>query len=237
LGKKKINESNDKTEKKITDFNIKSNKIENNNHSDSETSQCSKKKNQKIRNKKNNKKNNNENINKNKKSSIKLKEKEEEDSKKILLKKVSTSPKYYKNYENTNSPSDFMKYNFNFSNTEQYLNGKIINDSNKQCVNNNELKKNYLFIDKKIPEENFNNDIPKLIWSFQQSKCDNLKECLLIIEKNWPRKIYDYNEELALKIFTFLNYNFDETIKFISSDEFRNYCKNLRIKKSDNKLL
>ena len=161
----------------------------------------------------------------------------EEESKKILQKKVSTSPKYYKNYENTNSPSDFMKYNFNFSNTEQYLNGKIINDSNKQCINNNELKKNHLFIDKKLPEENFNNDIPKLIWSFQQSKCENLKECLLIIEKNWPRKIYDYNEELALKIFTFLNYNFEETIKFISSDEFRNYCKNLRIKKNDNKLL
>ena len=199
-----------------------------------------KKKNQKIKNnrkKKINKKNNNDITNKNKKTSINLKEKEEEESKKIIQKKVSTSPKYYKNYENTNSPSDFMKYNFNFSNTEQYLNGKIINDSSKQCVDNNEIKKNYLFIDKKLPEENFNNDIPKLIWSFQKSKCENLKECLLIIEKNWPRKIYDYNEELALKIFTFLNYNFEETIKFISSEEFRNYCKNIRIKKSDNKLL
>jgi hypothetical protein len=127
-----------------------------------------------------------------------------------------------------------MKYNFNFLNTEQYLNGKIINDSNKQCVDKNEIQKNFLIKDKKNPLENFNNTIPKLIWSFQQSKCKNLKECLLKIENNyWPRKIYEYNDELALKIFTLLNYDFEETKNFISSDEFRNYCKNLRNKKND----
>lgn len=116
------------------------------------------------------------------------------------------------NYENTKSVKDFMKYNFDFSDEEQYKSKKIITDYEYQHVDiakiNEKCYENY-----NSNEQNLENIEQK--WSREKFSGDNkeLKKYLNIISDSFPgRKAYT-NEEKYLNILKNNDYKIENFLK------------------------
>ena len=126
------------------------------------------------------------------------------------------------NYKKTFSPNNFMKYNFNFVQREQYKSKKAITNKERQHVN---LPLPYSIFTKM----NQLNNIPKKIWCPYLYKHDiSLKEILNQIEKVWPKHVYKYKEDLALDIIKDKNYQINNICQFIKSNEFILFLQKLK---------
>ena len=125
-------------------------------------------------------------------------------------------------YKKTFSPNNFMKYNFNFVQREQYKSKKAITNKEKQHV---QLPLPYSIFTK----YNQLNIIPKKVWCPYLYKNDiSLNEILYQIEKVWPKHVYKYREDLALDIIKNKNYQIKNICQFIKSNEFILFLQKLK---------
>ena len=128
------------------------------------------------------------------------------------------------NYEKTSSPANFMKYNFDFVQKEQYKSNKVITNKERQHVN-------FPLLPSIISKMNKLWDIPKNIWnpSLYQNNI-SLKELLNQIERIWPKHFYSFREDLALDIIRDKNYKIDNICSFIQSKDFLLFLQKLKKK-------
>ena len=128
------------------------------------------------------------------------------------------------NYEKTSSPANFMKYNFDFVQKEQYKSNKVITNKERQHVN-------FPLLPSIISKMNKLWDIPKNIWnpSLYQNNI-SLKELLNQIERIWPKHFYSFREDLALDIIRDKNYKVDNICSFIQSKDFLLFLQKLKKK-------
>ena len=117
----------------------------------------------------------------------------------------------HKEYQSTKSPEEFMKYNFNFDKDINY--SETIEEDNFH-VNKDKLYNNFCIV---------NNDfnVPQKVWNCTLHKDKELKKKLNKLERVWPNKLSDFNEEYALKIFTLCNYDYEKCKGYITSNEFK----------------
>ena len=112
------------------------------------------------------------------------------------------------NYENTISPIDFMKYNFDFQIEEQYKTKKLITDYEEQHIDMAKMSENFY--------ENYNYNGQNLDqieqkWSRKKFNGDNreLKKVISIIRDSFPGRKVDTNEEKCLNILKKNDYNIE----------------------------
>ena len=135
-------------------------------------------------------------------------------------KKHKTNVILHPHYQSTNSPEEFMKYNFNFEKEIHYIQNKEENqkfdnlEEDNIHINPNQLNENFSLINSKT-------ELPKLIWSKKFFTNKELKIYLRSIEKKWPIKLADFNEEIVLKILTLCNNKKDKCKDYIMSNEFK----------------
>ena len=155
----------------------------------------------------------------NKKHNIKLKNKEQNSNttaqnpikgiKRVFPLKKTKINFYGNDYKQTNSPIDFMKYNFDFRLEEQYKTKKLITDYDQQHIDltriNQKLYENY-----NSNSQNLNEIEQK--WSRKKFVGDNkdLKKVISIIKDSFPGRKLDVNEEKCLNILKNNDYNIEE---------------------------
>lgn len=128
------------------------------------------------------------------------------------------------NYIKTISPVNFMKYNFDFVQREQYKSNKVITNKERQHVN-------LPLLPSIISKMNKLWDIPKNIWNPSFYKSDiPIKDLLNQIERIWPKHIYNFKEDLALDIIRDKNYKVDNICSFIQSKDFVLFLQKLKKK-------
>jgi hypothetical protein len=147
----------------------------------------------------------------------------------------------HQNYINTKSTQDFMTYNFNleFNNNED--NDDICLDETssvyqhydecKQHVNKNNLNKTLTLIN-----STNNMNMPKRIWNNTDVNQNTLTKQIAVFEKKWPRKIVDFNEELALQILKMCKFDYKKCETYISSQEFKTLLIKLKKKNGSSSL-
>lgn len=139
-------------------------------------------------------------------------QKADNDEKSVTNPKLTKINFHGENYENTTSPSDFMKYNFDFQIEEQYKTKKLINDYDEQHIDLLKIKDNYY--------DNFNYNELNLDrieqkWSRNKFEGDNkeLKKVINIIRDSFPGRKVDTNEEKCLNILKNHSYNIEDFLK------------------------
>ena len=113
------------------------------------------------------------------------------------------------NYENTTSPIDFMKYNFDFQIEEQYKTKKLITDYEEQHIDIAKMSENL------YENYNYNNqnlDQIEQKWSRKKFNGDNreLKKVISIIRDSFPGRKVDSNEEKCLNILKKNDYHIED---------------------------
>ena len=196
----------------------------------------------------------------NKKNNVRQKNKEEKLNstienpikgiKRVVPLKITKINFYGNEYKKTNSPAEFMKYNFDFTSKEQYKTERLIVNKEKQVVDLNKLIEKNEKNDKKN-ENNENNDkkknnnniynkknsneiLPQKLYDPNKIKDFNeLNKNLNIIEKFWPKHIYRYSEDIALNFLKENDYSLDKFVDYFKSDEFKSFLKLIKKQSSE----
>ena len=110
------------------------------------------------------------------------------------------------NKKKTTSPTDFMKYNFDFQIEEQYKTKKLITDYDEQHIDMMKMKDN--FYDNYNYNEQHLDEIEQK-WSRKKFDGSNkeLKKVINIIRDSFPGRKVDTNEEKCLNILKNNGYN------------------------------
>lgn len=164
----------------------------------------------------------------NKKQNFKLKNKEQNSIttyqnpikgiKRVVPLKITKINFYGNDYKQTNSPNDFMKYNFDFVSKEQYKTEKLIINKEKQTVDLDKINYN--------KNENINEKLPQKLYDPNEIKdFKELNNHLKLIERSWPKHIYRYSEDIALNFLKENNYSLDKFVDYFKSDEFKTFLK------------
>ena len=164
----------------------------------------------------------------NKKSNIKPKNKEQNSTttdqnpikgiKRVFPLKKTKINFYGNDYKQTNSPINFMKYNFDFISKEQYKTEKLIINKEKQSIDLYKLNNN--------KNENVNEKLPQKLYDPNEIKdFKELDNYLKLIERSWPKHIYRYSEDIALNFLKENNYSLDKFVDYFKSDEFKTFLK------------
>ena len=157
---------------------------------------------------------------KTKKNNIKTKEKKHHKS------NVISHP----DYQSTKTPEEFMKYNFNFENdiNIQKEENKVYLEEDNYHVNLQKINDNFSLISGKT-------ELPKLIWSNTIFTSKELKFYLNKIEKKWPRKLAEFNEEFVIKILTLCDNNIEKCTNYIMLNEFKKLLMKMKKEKGNRK--
>ena len=113
------------------------------------------------------------------------------------------------NYENTISPIDFMKYNFDFQIEEQYKTKKLITDYEEQHIDMAKMSEHFY---ENYTYNSQNLDQIEQKWSRKKFNGDNkeLKKVISIIRDSFPGRKVDTNEEKCLNILKKNDYNIED---------------------------
>ena len=132
--------------------------------------------------------------------------KDENDQKSLTNPKLTKINFHGDNYEKTTSPTDFMKYNFDFQIEEQYKTKKLITDYDEQHIDMMKMKDN--FYDNYNYNEQHLDEIEQK-WSRKKFDGSNkeLKKVINIIRDSFPGRKVDTNEEKCLNILKNNGYN------------------------------
>ena len=129
-------------------------------------------------------------------------------------------------YKKTSSMREFMKYNFNFVQEEQYRTDRLITNKNNQHVDIQRDSRNGYYLIKKINE---NEEIPKIVWNFSKYEEMNridIKQCLNELEKKCKKKkVTEFSEDFGLHLLQMNNYSYTDTLRFIQSSKFQKLMK------------
>lgn len=129
-------------------------------------------------------------------------------------------------YKKTSSMKDFMKYNFNFVQEEQYRTDRLITNKNNQHVNMERDSPNGFYLIKNIKE---NEEIPKIVWNYskyEEMNSIDIKQGIDEIEKKCKIKNgTEFSEDLGLYLLQMNNYSYNDTLKFIQSSKFKKFMK------------
>ena len=138
--------------------------------------------------------------------------------KRVVPLKITKINFYGNDYKQTNSPNDFMKYNFDFVSKEQYKTEKLIINKEKQTVDLDKINYN--------KNENINEKLPQKLYDPNEIKdFKELNNYLKLIERSWPKHIYRYSEDIALNFLKENNYSLDKFVDYFKSDEFKLFLK------------
>ena len=135
------------------------------------------------------------------------------------------------NYIPTKSSEDFMTYNFNLEFNVDNDNSECEDnsyDAYKQHINMDKLNKTLTLDDKVV--------LPKRIWNNNDVNQNELTKAIASFEKKWPRKIVDFNEELALQILKMCKFDYKQCETYIGSKEFKTLLSKLKKKNGSSSL-
>ena len=137
----------------------------------------------------------------------------------------------HQNYIATKSSQDFMTYNFNLEFNIDNDNSDCDDnsyDEYKQHINKDKLNKTLILDDKIV--------LPKRIWNNSDVNQNELSKAIASFEKKWPRKIVDFNEELALQILKMCKFDYKKCETYIGSKEFKTLLIKLKKKNGSSSL-